>query len=292
MPRQSCIPVAAGVLLVFLCAAGAGARTWYVKPDGTGDAPTVRGAMDSARAGDEVLLAPGIYRRSREGDDGAVSNASMIRMKAGVTLRGEAGPERTAIWGENAARVICCTNTGVVRIEGLTIAGGLGPGGAGIQSDANSYPIISQCIVQNNSSVTTSGGAGISCYDATISNCQILGNLAGGSGAGIACYSATISNCSIRGNTSVGRLELGASGAGIYAAHDVTITDCRIEYNHGTGFFDEGGGVFLWEGGTIARCTFVGNTAQPPIYGSAGGGGVTCAMGSPLRVIRIGCPVF
>lgn len=52
--------IAAAVLL--LAAAPAISRTWYVKPDSTGDVPTIGIAVDSAAAeGDTVLLADGIF---------------------------------------------------------------------------------------------------------------------------------------------------------------------------------------------------------------------------------------
>ena len=35
-------------------AASAEARTWYVKPDGTGDTPTIQAAIDSSQTSDEA----------------------------------------------------------------------------------------------------------------------------------------------------------------------------------------------------------------------------------------------
>jgi hypothetical protein len=43
----------------FLFPAPTDARTWRVTVDGTGDAPTIEAAMDSAAAFDTVLVAPG-----------------------------------------------------------------------------------------------------------------------------------------------------------------------------------------------------------------------------------------
>ena len=50
------------VALVYLTAASpAQARTWNILPDGSGDAPTVQAAIDSADNGDVIELADGIY---------------------------------------------------------------------------------------------------------------------------------------------------------------------------------------------------------------------------------------
>ena len=106
-----------------LGAVGAESRTWYVKPDGTGEAPTIQAAVDSARAGDVVVLAAGLYTWSSQ----AATSDDMVILKAGVSLRGESGPEVTILDGEGAGRVIRCQDVREVRIEGLTIQRGYGP---------------------------------------------------------------------------------------------------------------------------------------------------------------------
>lgn len=49
------------VLILALSPTALSARTWYIKSDGTGDAPTIQAGVDSAAAGDTVLVAPGTY---------------------------------------------------------------------------------------------------------------------------------------------------------------------------------------------------------------------------------------
>jgi parallel beta-helix repeat protein len=63
-------------------------RTWYIKQDGTGDAPTIQAGIDSAIAGDTVLVAAGVYDLDWE-----------LRMKDGIVLTSESGPARTIITG-------------------------------------------------------------------------------------------------------------------------------------------------------------------------------------------------
>ena len=66
---------------------GAAADTWYVRVDGTGDAPTIQAAIDSAAVGDSIVVAPGIYEL-----------AGGIDMKnKGLTLVSEMGPHQTIL---------------------------------------------------------------------------------------------------------------------------------------------------------------------------------------------------
>lgn len=48
------------LFLVSIClVSNTDAETWYVKVDGTGDAPTIQAVLDSCMNGDTVLLANG-----------------------------------------------------------------------------------------------------------------------------------------------------------------------------------------------------------------------------------------
>ena len=49
------------LLLLSLLASPAAARTWYILPDGTGDAPDIQAAIDSIGDGDTVFVAAGTY---------------------------------------------------------------------------------------------------------------------------------------------------------------------------------------------------------------------------------------
>jgi hypothetical protein len=64
------------------------ARTWHVRADGTGDAPNIHAGIDSASAGDTVLLGPGTHYVYDQGG---------IEIPGGVTVTSEAGPAETIV---------------------------------------------------------------------------------------------------------------------------------------------------------------------------------------------------
>jgi hypothetical protein len=78
--KTSCFLFVAAVLLVYY---GASARTWYITPDGTGDAPTIQAGVDSASAGDAVVLANGTYSGPGNRDIEYSGNAITVRSEGG-----------------------------------------------------------------------------------------------------------------------------------------------------------------------------------------------------------------
>lgn len=133
------------------------ARTWHVIPDGTGDAPTIAAAIDSAEAGDVVELACGTFHE--EG----------LTIPSGITIRSETGqPECVTIEGRqpaNSPGAIFYTwgSDDTTLLEGLTITGGLasdnffGVSGGGLQIYSGSNLVVEKCHIVGNSARATGG---------------------------------------------------------------------------------------------------------------------------------------
>ncbi|MHC4942152.1 MAG: hypothetical protein ACYTG7_03955 [Planctomycetota bacterium] len=71
--------------VIFLLAAAlpAAAAVYLVKPDGTGDYPTIQAAIDAASAGDEILLADGVFK--------GVGNRDLDFKGKAITVRSQSG---------------------------------------------------------------------------------------------------------------------------------------------------------------------------------------------------------
>jgi len=266
-------------LTVFACVQPINARTWYVTPGGTGQAPTIQAAVDSCADGDEVVLAPGTYTWTSEGASGTTS---MVTIRKSITLRGEAGAESTILDAEgNSARVIGSFEPAVVTITGLTATGGhppiAEPGGGILVSPGST---LEHCIIRNNRTESLGGGGGVSSHRATVADCQILNNRSGSdaSGGGVSVGRGILIRCLVQGNASSG--DPGGYGGGV-SAFESEIIDCRIEGNRAHGpFGGAGGGLYASgeTGVTISRCTFVGNSAESELSSARGGAIATVGL--------------
>ena len=237
-----------------LAPAVAGSRTWHVRPDGSGDVRTIQAGVDSADAGDTVLVGPGTYTWTSQETTGD----ALIHMDADILLKSEAGASATILDAEGHASVLDCFGVGNARVDGFTVTGGE----TGIHATGNSQLTIANCIVRTNGGES---GGGIFCDATAITHCEILDNSAGGGpsgyGGGISCFNSVIVGCLIRGNRAIGQ---GAGGGGTMM-WDSTMRNCRIEGNWASGTLAGGGGGVAANGtgvrDSIVSCTFVGNRA-------------------------------
>jgi len=136
--------------------------------------------------------------------------------------------------------------------------------------DPYSHPVISSCIIMNNTAAIDpffGGGVGIASYqgdiNAEILNCYIIGNTAGGNGGGIRVFggSGLIQDCIISGN------HAGRNGGGVsLGQYGPEIVNCRIKDNY-AGL--NGGGINLtFATARIRHCVIESNHAD----GGDGGG--------------------
>jgi predicted outer membrane repeat protein len=227
---QSCVPSPCVV------------QTYMLRPDGTGDLPTIQSAVDAANPGDEIVLADGIY-------SGFGNRDVNLRGKA-LTIRSQsANPGSCVIdCGGGAAdrhrAFVCQSGEGPdTRLEGLRVIGGHAVVGGAIVCEGGASPTIDNCVFSVNKSLN-SGGA-IACLRRSVPvlyNCRFYGNVAPNHGGGIWCE----------------------SGGG------VQLSDCGFEFNQG---ISEGGGLYVSRESRAAvrGCEFVANKA-------AVGGGVACDL--------------
>jgi hypothetical protein len=225
------------------------ATTYVVKPDGTGDFPTIQAAIDAASDGDVVELAAGTFI----GD----GNRNMDFLGKAITVRSQSGNPSFCI-------VDCEGFEGAIRrgfkftseedstsvLEGITIRNGVAEAdgddrNGGAVACIGSSPTIRNCRFVDCRAWPGRGG-GVYCELAspTISFCSFVGDSANG-GGGLACVEGSappITNCTFIDNRS-------PVGGGLC---------CRILSNP-----------------VVTNCDFLSNIA-----GGAGGGAVVCTNSS------------
>jgi hypothetical protein len=233
-----------------MTAAPGGGAIHVVRPDGSGDFPTIQAAIDSALAGDVIELEDGVFtgpgNRRIDYRGKAVTVRSVSRDPLLCVIDCEAEERGISFrTGEGPGSVL----------RGITIRNGLASGptgrGGGIRCEGTAPRIIS-CILENNS--CGNEGGGMSVFEGA---------------------SPTVLGCTFRGNHSPG------SGAGVLTENaSLTIRDCLFESNFSEG---AGGGMACWGAqAQIINCSFIDNFAlgQPSM---SWGGGLNLA-GSRGRV--------
>jgi hypothetical protein len=240
-------------------------RTWYVKSDGTGDVPTLQAGIDSARAGDVVLVAPGRYTWTNQGTGDDYALIHFLRGKTRFAFRSESGPELTILDAELKGRIFYLQGgeNDQATIEGFTVTRGKAPlygdfcGGAFLAH--LSSPIVKNCVFRENTA--DRGGA---VYYAGVSGprfegCTFAANMASTHGGAIFLVNSSLvpvfKNCVIRDNTA------GAKGGGIFSYHfPMNVSGCAI-YNNTAGV--KGGALYSELGypGSFTGCTIAENNA-------------------------------
>jgi parallel beta-helix repeat protein len=213
--------------------------------------PSIQAAINSARNGDTVRIADGVYRENIE-IVGKYITLSGNSDRQSVVLAGNGG--KTPIMIQNVPYVA----GGSTVITGLKITGGNAPDGqgGGITVANNADPVIYNNTIENNRSVH---GGGILVYNNSnpiIRNNNIRQNTVNFFGGGIYVVrssSPNIANNTITGNIATGGsiTNGGASGGGIYLENITSTPGARskpvVANNTITGNTADfaGGGVML-----------------------------------------------
>ena len=258
--------------VVFLCVAvvlpyGAAARTWRVQSDGSGDAPTIQAAIDSASAGDLILVGPGRYSWTNQGSGDDYAMIRFFRGKNDFTVRGEGGPAVTILDAENRGRVLYFQGYNTVTVEGFTMKNGvataLGNYCGGAIAAHLAPVVVRDCVITSNSA-QSGGGAWVGGWSTMrFENCEFSRNTAGIGGALRFINSATtsvVSGCLVTYNTVTGE------GAAV-CIYNATVDTENSVFAFNTA--DTRGGAFDVQKGqtsTVRNCTFADNS------GPVGGG--------------------
>jgi hypothetical protein len=220
------------ILVLLVLASSASARTWYVRPDGLGDASTIQAAVDSAAAGDTLLLADGVYRGDGNRDV-SVGKWLMIQSESD-------DPE---------ACIIDCEGSSASPHRALSIA----YLGGGDDPEVSGLSVVNGWHYEG-------GAIWVDPPGVDIRNCVFSGNYAGRGGGVFIAESGSpsvISECVFSGND-------GNRGSAVYAIYHhsyVIIEHCLFTNNNSewctVGVEDEELGWILVE---LNNCTFVGNS--------------------------------
>lgn len=304
------------IALAALCTAAAtvpsSATTYHISPDGLGDFPTIQAAVDSATAGDIILLANGTFTGDGNrdidfgGKDLYVASESGNSAACQIDCEGDvANPHRAFYFhsGETrASRVgaigirggyaydamVNRNGGGGIRIDGasptieycvITSCAASGPtmigGGVSIVNGAN--PLLDQCTILYCDGQGYGGGIGVFSADATITSCMIAGNTSSSLAGGLYVqnsYGSEVEGCLFYYNIApeAGGVRIGGS--------DLVLEGCVIEANEASDPFEpeDGGGGALLSGGGLLNCTVVGNSTP------GSGGGVLCRLATGVTL--------
>jgi hypothetical protein len=245
----------------------AGARTWVVLPDSTGDAPSIQAGIDSASVGDTVMVMTGTYY---EHD---------IFIKSGTHLVSETGTrDCVTIDAENLGRVFACLHlSSATSITGFTATNGKRIDGGGMYCDY-SDATFTECRFMYNSAVDTSRVVGGGVYlvhgSPVFTDCDFLWNSVEctaqhgiwdvGEGGGVYAYddSPRFVRCVFSHNSVDCDCDAVGGGFACGWGCSPTLEECVFDSN-------SAGGVRLDANcaAIISGCTFRGNTGAPCCVG-------------------------
>ena len=245
-------PALLAIALLSLSAAPVRAADYVVRPDGSGDFPTIQAAVDAAVDDDVIQLSEGVFAGPGNRDVQVVDKTLVIR-----SLNGN--PAQCTIDCQSAGRGFSFEGfQRHSRVEGITITGGREEVGGAILDRAGIYVV--NCIFRGNladqvagAAVSTSGiFQGCRFEDNTALEC--CGAIGGGSGGSTCCL--TLRDCVFLRNSA--RFGAAVDLESLSPTRAAVIQRCTFAENVATG----PGGIVSIQGGSavIEACTFAENS--------------------------------
>ena len=251
-------------LALLALAAAAPAKTIRVKPDGSGDFPTIKAAIQAADSGDTILLERGVYY--------GLGNQDITFEGKVVTLTSR-DPNNPGVVAET---VIDCQGGGLATHYAIGATG---------RSGTDTHLILMGLTICNGDDVFA-GGA-VRCEEANLDviNCTFEDNRIDSWGGAVYCRNcrARFEGCTFTGNTSdimhggaihatgsqvdLARCSFKANAGSALETYDsqVTVTQCDFQGNSGR----DGGAIHSRADVdpdstslAVTRCTFTDNTAS------------------------------
>lgn len=294
---RSCRLLPALLLLLAPGPPAASARTWNLAPGGAGDAPGVAAALDSAAAGDVIVLAPGTYP------------ARDLDWVDGVSLRGATGDAGDAVLdAAGAGRIARGVGLGAATtFEAVTFTGGRKSGDCAGDPGTGTYcmggawllldaaPVFTRCVFRANHADDNGGAVTAVTSAPRFLACRFEANDAV-HGAAITFVSAAASGeipvlqeCVFTGNAAL------ANGGAVYAyVSDPALVRCTFHANR----CGQRGAAIFWYSPSppaVEHCLFafglggeaifsgVAGTAPAlsccDVFGNEGGDWVGCLAG-------------
>lgn len=227
---------------------------------------SLRAAIQEANAlagADSILLGPGVHALQRSGTLENLAASGDLDITSEIDLDG-AGDALTRIDGSSLDRVIDVRASGLLRMQGISVTGGLqglpNPSdpseraGGGLLIRADGAAELDRVRIEDNRSQRD--GAGISVFGSLIATrLRVLANFSNPQSGG---------------------------GGGLHIGSTATLVDldqCELQGNRatlGAGVYGDGNAVI-----SISRCLIAGNDA-----GNDGGGGVAANIGSAHWLLR------
>lgn len=194
--------LAALLMSAFAFAAAAPAETYLVAPDGSGDFPTIRAAIEAVVDGDVIELADGTFRGEGNRDLDYLGKAVTIRSQSGnpeacvIDCEGSASDYHWGFQfssGEGASSIL----------EGVTVSHAYGVYGAAVTCTGGSAPALLHCVFSDNTAIYGGGGLVFNDSSPSVRACVLARNAGGSGGAVASCFESSpeFATCRFEDNT-------------------------------------------------------------------------------------------